>query len=79
MKSLDRRLTALEQHSGNGSLQVGVIIRTIVRPGANGPVETGEEYATILTGSRGNIELSRNSDESSEAFRMRVLDVRENT
>lgn len=75
MKSLDRRLSALEQRDGSDVLQVGVIIRSIVRPGANGPEETGEEYASILIGPSNGIELTRYPNESSAAFRTRIHDL----
>jgi len=72
MRSIERRLKAIEVKSGTAGPTVAAIIRSFVRPGLDGPEDSGAAFATILTGSNKGLQLTRIEDETKEAFLQRV-------
>lgn len=68
MSSLKRRLQSLECEAGKGAPSISVIIRRFMRPGPNGPVETGLSVARICNGSNANSHVATRAGESSEGF-----------
>lgn len=72
MKSMERRLASLEGRQGVGQPSVGVIIRSFVRPGPDGPEDTGSIAATIVSGPNKGLWLTRGEDEPEAAFFRRV-------
>ncbi len=72
MKSMERRVKSLEVRQGVGQPSVAVIIRSLVRPGPDGPEDTGSIAATIVSGPNKGLWLSRGDDEPEASFRQRV-------
>jgi hypothetical protein len=72
MKSLGRRVKALEVKAGVGEPSLLVIIRTGVTRGQYGPEYTGPVCATIVSGPNKGVWLSREEEETEAAFLERV-------
>jgi hypothetical protein len=72
MKGMERRLASLEGRQGLGQPSVGVIIRSFVRPGPDGPEDTGSIAATIVSGPNKGLWLTRGEGEPEAAFFRRV-------
>ena len=72
MKSIQRRLKALEVEAGVGEPSLSVIIRTGVARGEHGPEDTGPICATILSGPNNGVWLSREEGEEEAAFLSRI-------
>ena len=71
MKSMERRLKALEGQAGSREPVIGAIVRCLVRPGPKGPISLGVMHAAILSGPSAGMQLSRAEGESAEAFQER--------
>lgn len=72
MKSMERRLKALEIESGGKEPSLSVIIRKGVARGDQGPEDTGPICATIVSGPNKGVWLSREEGETEAAFLERV-------
>jgi len=71
MSGLERRLKALEGKTGLRGSQLGFIYICSVAPSPHGPVNLGPKLAYILKGPHTGRQLTREDDESSDAFRAR--------
>jgi hypothetical protein len=72
MKSIERRVKALEVEAGVGEPSLSVIIRTGVARGEQGSEDTGPICATIVSGPNKGAWLSREEGEEEAAFLSRI-------
>lgn len=72
MRSIERRVKALEVDAGVGEPSLSVIIRTGVEPGYQGPEDTGPICATIMSGPNKGIRMAREEGETEAAFLERI-------
>lgn len=63
MSDLQKRVRALEERAGLGDERITVIVRTFVRPGANGPEDTA-----LAAFTSGKWRMDREPGEDREAF-----------
>lgn len=75
--SLQTRLKRLEKLGDVTDKMPACILRTIVKPGEDGPIECGA-FATILKGDHAGLELECGETESREEFKARIDQLLEN-
>lgn len=72
MKSIERRVKALEKKAGINKSGISVIIRTGVTRGEHGPEDTGAVCASIVSGPNKGTWMVREEGETETAFLSRV-------